>query len=171
MEQISNNPEIQAFYEKCRAEGTSHKLAEMLAFQRPPMSNTDREFLEGTGSQFADTPQLGDAYAEVAKAHGQSITGKVYMSGLARFPGDPKAWVTGRGDVAKVLDENGWGARGAVNRKVQKVGEPLKVGISEDIVQEGVQDILSEMGTDAHGVDTEDLADQVRDKIKPYWAS
>ena len=94
-------------YDRCIANGCSPRLAEMLAAGQPPMSNTDREFLEGhcNGNQFAGREAVGDAYAAVARAEGADTTGKVYMGSLAAYPGDPRAWVSGRGDVQRVLDD------------------------------------------------------------------
>jgi hypothetical protein len=34
--QVSDDPKVQAHYEECRRNGCSHKLAEMLAFRKPP---------------------------------------------------------------------------------------------------------------------------------------
>lgn len=107
-------------YWDIRKSGTSPKLAEMLTLQSPPMSNTDREFLEGhcNGNQFAKGPlseDLGDRMKAVAEAAGQNVKGKVYIGGLARFPGDPEAWIAGRGDVRKVVEERGWKCSGSVD--------------------------------------------------------
>jgi hypothetical protein len=108
-------------YINCREGGCTSKLADMLASRQPPMSNTDREFLEGhcCGSQFATdkaSMAVGDAFKKQAAASGVSVTGKVYVGGLAAFPGDPKAWVSDRGDVKRVLTERGWGSEGSVNQ-------------------------------------------------------
>lgn len=166
---VSDHPDVQAHYERCREEGTSHTLAEMFALAQPPQSRTDREFLRGhcNGSQFAGNPAMGDYYKAVAEAEGQDTKGKVYLSGLADYPGDPRAWVDGRGDVQKVCEERGWGCAGAVNLKV-RVEEPVSVAIDEALVQQEVEHILTQVPDPQH-VDTEDLAEQVREKRKPHW--
>lgn len=107
---ISDVPAIQTHYERCREEGTSHMLAEMFAFQSPPAADSDREFMFGhvNGNQFEKETQNGDAYARIAKKHGVSTTGKVYMRGLARFPGDPQAWISGKGDVIRIAEKEGF---------------------------------------------------------------
>lgn len=107
-------------YIRCRQDGCNARLADMLASGQPPMSSTDREFLEGhcCGNQF-DYPgghQVGDVLKAQANAAGVNVTGKVYVGGLAAFPGDPQAWVSDRHDVKRVLTERGWGSEGAVNQ-------------------------------------------------------
>lgn len=123
MEDLSTRQrEIVLHYWDCRRNGCEPRLAEMLALQAPPMSNTDREFLEGhcNGSQFAGSPMandMGNKYAAVAKERGVSIKGKVYLSGLARYPGDPKAWVSDRGDVKRIAEEQNLAIQGSVDHK------------------------------------------------------
>lgn len=171
---ISNDPAVQAHYEECLANGCSPKLAEMFALAAPPGANTDREFLLGTenGRQFADNPEAGDRLRRVAEAHGQDVTGKKYVAGLARFPGDPEAWVSGKGDVERVLDARGWGAEGCVSRPVSNVAEPLNVAVDPDLVNEEVEAIIAAQvpAEEQHLVDREDLAEQVFEKRKPHWA-
>ena len=106
-------------YWDMRTAGQSARLAEMLALGAPPMSNTDREFLEGrcNGNQFDGGPlrqDIGDRFRKVAEAAGQSVKGKVYIGGLARFPGDPHAWVSDRGDVKRIVEGRGWKCEGSV---------------------------------------------------------
>lgn len=168
---ISKDPEVQAHYERCLRKGTSPKLAEMFATGQTPGIMTDSVFLEGhcNGSQFQDTPHLGDAYAAEARRQGVDITGKVYLSGLARYPGDPEAWVSSRGEVARILDQRGWGAEGAVTRKVTKVAEPNKIAVAEDLIQNEMETILENVENPTQ-VDTEDLREQIIEKRKPHWA-
>lgn len=164
---VSSSRSVQAHYIAMRLDGTAHGLAEMLALGAPPMANTDREFLEGhcNGNQFEKTPELGNYYAKVASRHGQNVKGKIYLSGLAEFPGDPRAWVSDRNEVTKVLAERGWGAEGAVNRPVSKVAQPMNKAVADDIVEDAVDDLL-EANPDAR---REDLVEKVTDTLKPHW--
>ncbi len=158
-----------AHYAECLKNGCSEKLAEMLALGSPPMSNTDREFLQGRGGcydQFGANPQIGAYYAKVAKAAGVDTTGKLYLSGLAAFPGDPKAWVTGRGDVKRVCEERGWGCSGAVNMPVRRVAEVSGGGLGEDIIEREVEARLQE-NPEARPLD---LREKVIEQHAPYWA-
>lgn len=106
-------------YWDMRLDGASANIAEMLALQTPPMSNTDREFLQGhcNGNQFDKGPlteTVANRLKAAAEAGGQNVTGKVYLGGLARYPGDPEAWVSGRGDVKRVVESRNWKCSGSV---------------------------------------------------------
>lgn len=47
----------------------------------------------------------GNELASELRAQGGSTTGKVYLSSLAEYPGDPRAWVSGKDDVKRVCKE------------------------------------------------------------------
>lgn len=139
---ISHDPAVQARYEQMRADGQSHNLAEMFALQAPPMSDSDREFWLGhhNGAQFQDDPRSGDHHLAIAKRAGVNPKGKVYISGLADYPGDPRAWVSGRDEVKSICEKNGWGCRGAVNVKMRSRDKPhKKVDVADDLVNEHVK--------------------------------
>lgn len=171
---VSDDPYIQAHYCVCRDRGTPHGLAEMFAFQQPPMSKSDREMLQGhvNGSQFEKVPYVGDFYKEVARRAGVSTTGKVYLSQLANFPGDPRAWVSDRHDVQKVCEERDWSCDGMVSRKrVKDLTPPVEKDISDDIVNEEVASIMEESpGIAVKPVEVMDLKEKVRNKRKPHWS-
>lgn len=116
------------------------KLEAMLREGKGPTISTDNTFLEGhcNGSQFSGRPEMGDYLAGVARAGGQDPSGKVYMSGLARYPGDPEAWVSGKGDVQRVCEKRGWACEGAVTVKSPKYNqvEPSKPFLADDIAQQ-----------------------------------
>lgn len=134
---------------------------------------TDSVFLQGmstNGSQFEGQEWAGDYYREVAEAHGQSVKGKVYLSGLAEFPGDPRAWVDGRGDVQRVLEERGWNGRGAVNVKAPgPLGETERVSVADDIVEQEVQEELA-ADPGLADMDPGELRHEVKEKLKPHWS-
>jgi hypothetical protein len=168
MRTISQDPEIQHEFELMVAAGTSERLAEMFALQCPPMSKSDREFLEGhvNGGQFAGQEAVGDALKSIAAEAGVNTQGMVYLEQLARFPGDPEGWVSGRGDVKKRLEQRpGWSSKGMVEHSGE-VQPPKEIEIAEDLVQDEVAEILTTV-PDPHLVDTVDLANQVREARKP----
>lgn len=137
----------------------------------PPACMTDNVFLEGhaNGNQFAGTPKIGDHYKKVAEAHGQNVKGKVYLAGLAAFPGDPRAWVSGRGDVQKVCEERGWNCTGAVKCTPAEVAPPMpSVHLADDIVQNEVNEIIAaEPEAESQ---REEITEKVRKVRKPHWS-
>lgn len=149
------------------SQGGSGKLSEMLASRQPPMSNTDREFLEGTHRQFEKCPHIGDWYKRQAESVGVDVTGKVYLSGLAAYPGDPRAWVSGRGDVQKVCEERGYGCDGSVKVKMREQ-EPKEIPLAEDIIQEEVRSIVEDSPEPVR--DIEAVRESVIQNRTPYWA-
>lgn len=135
---ISKDCTVQSAYEEMRRAGQSHNIAEMLALRRLPACKTDREFLAGhcNGSQFAKDAVLGNRYKEVAEQRGADVTGKVYLSGLAAFPGDPRAWVADRSDAEKVIRERGWSSEGLINVKGQTEGKPSEpIPLADDLAE------------------------------------
>lgn len=170
--QVSDRAHIQRFYEKLRREGQSHSLAEMFAFQQPPMSDTDREFLEGQGGCYDQFPgemaAVGDFYRKKAEAAGVNITGKVYKSSLANEPGDVRAWVSSKDDVKRICEERGMGCTGAVNVPLRTDVKPkAKIPIADDLVAEAVEARIDENPDLAH---KKDLWEETREAIKPAWA-
>ena len=136
------------------------------------MGGTDAAFLEGhvNGNQFENEPIIGDAYKAEATAKGVDITGKVYLSQLATYPGDPEAWVSGRGDVQRVCEQRGWGCKGSVEVKAQELAAPPPAAprMAPALVNAKVFEILQgkidagEMTVEqAQKVDVDDLGNQV----------
>lgn len=136
---------IQGSYLAMLFDGTSHNLAEMLALQQPPMPNTDREFMRGecNGNQFEGQTWRGDYYLEQANKAEVNVKGAKYMPGLARFPGDPEAWVWGMGDVRKRVEQRGWSCEGALNITGREPLEaPKKAPPAPDIVYDRCLDMI-----------------------------
>lgn len=166
---VSRNPAIQAHYETCRRNGCGHGLAEILAFRQPPKARTDREFMMGlqNGQQFDGDEATACCFRDIAAADGVSVAGKYYETQLADFPGDPKAWVDGRGDVARVCEERGFGCDGAVKVQGRKAPQN-RVGLADDIVHDQVEMLVADDPSLAPKRD--ELANQVREKHTPHWA-
>lgn len=170
---ISSASEIQANYLAMRLNGESHKTAEMLAFAQPPQSRTDREFLRGhcNGNQFAGMPAVGDYYKSIARQAGQDPVGKVYMHSLARFPGDPQAWIAGRGDVQRLVEDRGWSCEGSVNVKAREPDReigPSRGGLASDLVDEKVAQLSAE--PEFGWQSKEALREQVLERYAPAWS-
>jgi hypothetical protein len=140
---------LQLEYQDSLARGLSPKLAEMLVLQQAPSLQTDTRWLSGevSGGQFASNAKIGNTYMHVARQAGVITSGKVYKHQLARFPGDPEAWVGSRGDVKRLCERRGWYCEGSVNHKPVDVefedpfDKPYRV--ADDIVDDAVADIVS----------------------------
>lgn len=128
--------------------GNGHNLALMFATATPPMSSSDKEFLQNTHE-----------------------TGKKYITQLARYPNDPRALVSCRGDVQRICEQEGWGCEGLVNVKANDFGmaPPKPVDIDEALVQEYMgKEIERDPG--AALMRRGDLREKVRNRIKPHWS-
>lgn len=166
---ISDDPAIQSHYLLCRAQGTSHSLAEMLAFAQPPQGVSDCTFMRGTanGRQFQGQEQTAEFYRKVTESEGGSVKGKKYLSSLARYPGDPLAWVEGRGDVVRRCEAMGRGCEGAVTVKARETTvEPRKPYVSDRLLDREVEEVCAQV-PDGHMVDRVDLKEQVRQRRSP----
>ena len=131
-------------YYLMRISGESHNMALVLASRSFPGVRTDNTFNIGrcNGNQFESQPQMGDYYRSVAESHGVSTTGKTYIAQLAEFPGDPKAWVSGRGDVERVCAERGYDCEGSVSFKSGDRDPSPDVSIAPDLVDREVDELL-----------------------------
>lgn len=128
--------------------GTPHKLALMFACQTPPMSNTDREFLQDTHE-----------------------TGKKYISQIARFPNDPRAWVTGKSDLQRICEQENWGCEGLLNVKATDMGykPPDRIGLDPVLLEEYTQRAINNDPGLAEKP-REEVREKVRNRIQPHWA-
>ncbi len=148
---ISSDPSVQARYEAMVAAGESPRFAEMIATRSfPGVKGTDASFMQGRaldGAQFEGTPPIvGKAYVAKAKAAGVNPSGKFYQGTLARFPGDPQAWVSGLNDVKRICKERNWGCRGAINvatPEFDPAAESKTYTVAPDIVAKEVNKQLA----------------------------
>lgn len=157
-------------YDECIANGCSHNLAEMFAVGKAPQSNSDKEFLQGKHRQFEDNPALGDYYKRQAESRGMDTTGKVYLSGLASYPGDPRAWVSGRGDVLKLCQERNWNCQGSVNYKAEQREPPPPIAVAPDLIDNEVRDIVDSCPEPLSPKQVEEIREKVTDARTPHWA-
>jgi hypothetical protein len=139
-------------YVAMREAGQSHNMAEMLATRSfPGTKGTDRAFMQGRysetgGAQFARLPKrMGQQYVDKALAAGVNPTGKWYSGALARYPGDPKAWVDGLSDVRRVAEERGAEVSGAIEVKPPQIErpDPGPYQVAPDIIARRLADRLA----------------------------
>ncbi len=153
------------------------KLCEMFASCTPPQCHTDNTLMNGgveNGRQFAKAEWAGDFYAKQAKKHGlKSTKGRIYMSRLAKFPGDPDAWIADKGDIQKLAEKRGMGINGyGLSIPMRNDVEPEPgIDIADDIVDREVTDILAANPEVAPTKKEKlDLREKVRNKRKPHWS-
>jgi hypothetical protein len=166
-------------YQQCVMGGDSPRLAEMLALRSPPAasSSTDRLFKFNRGDEdFSKRPELYEAYSAELRAMGGSTAGKKYFSSLADHPGDPNAWIStdagGETEIRKLCAERGYTIKGAVNQSAGTRVEHEDYGLGDDIVDEGVQDIMErDPGAGRTPKALQELRDQVREKHGPHFAN
>lgn len=138
---VSGQPAQQAAYLRMRLRGESHNMAELLALRRfPSVRGLNADFMRGANSGDDDTKTdtLNAHYACLAKVNGTDINGKKYIPGLAAFPGDPQAWVSGTDDVRRVCADRGWNCSGLVEYQAAPAAPSLDVPIAKDIVEQHV---------------------------------
>ena len=98
------------------------RLKAMLDAQSPPRSMTDVELFADVGTldkQYRGEEQYLDSIVAGARKHGFNPNPHdFYMGNMARFVGDPEAFVPptgGRGHIRKVCEQRGIPSSGAVN--------------------------------------------------------
>lgn len=90
-----------------------------------------------------DDPETQKRYTEAAKKAGVSIQGKSYQPGLARFPGDPRAFVEPDMDtIKKTIRERGLGCKD-LGIKPRDEGPIERVGVAESLVERECQKLVA----------------------------
>lgn len=127
-----------------RMAGESHNIAKMCALQKGPYLLTDNVWNTGrvNNNQFANCPELGNHFKAIAEKAGVSTTGKYYVHGLGRFPGDPLAWCRGRGDALERAKDRNVGLSGLVEHKAHEVEPEADIPLAEDLWEGAAQEIL-----------------------------
>lgn len=123
---IDPNPQIQNEYLRLRAHGESHNIAEMLATRSAPNSRSDADFFRGMGTldkQIGDDPhsmqQVVDGYRAATGGRNPNPNYS-YQAGLAQFPGDPRAFVGGAGEIKRRAEELNVNVEGFVTHKASE---------------------------------------------------
>jgi len=102
--------------------------------------------------------------AKIAARNGIASGAAHYFPQLARYPGDPEAFVTSKSEIKAVLQKRGWSATGIVDHDsdATKAKEPYEP--APDLVERYVQKHIDE-----HPNDAKHLPD-VRQEIKKKLA-
>lgn len=94
------------------------------------------------GDQFSDKTR--QHMLDAARRAGVSTDGKAYMPQIARFPGDPEAWVQSTDEAKAVLERRGWSAEGDITVKAEPKAAKPDVPLAPDLVAEKVELKLEE---------------------------
>jgi hypothetical protein len=146
------------------------RLADLFNSQQAPVIRTDATFMRGRkkgAEQFGNLPNVRETYMEPARRLGMSTDGKVYMSEIAAYPGDPRAWVDSTDDIKRVCEERGWAASGDVTVKGREKAPTPDVEVAEDIVQEHIEHEIAVNPEAARK--PEATREKVVNRIKPKW--
>lgn len=134
------------------------QLDDMLASRRPPQSLTDRELFAGMGnlaSQFHNDDHMLNHVVAQARAHGyEPNQNDIYNSGLARFIGDPLAFIpptSGRGHIKKVCELQNRSCEGIVNYTAPVIPEKEEnIRLAPDLIAEQYRQDVAENPDLAH---------------------
>lgn len=146
------------------------RMAEIIATRTVPHGSTDAVFMEG---RYHDDGLLGEGSQEYRDRYKRAIgsypSGKKYMSQLARYPGDPRAWVDSLSDVSRICREDNltWEYAGRIRHRAVERDEPDPLDkpyeVAPDLIEKRVRKAVKANPDLAH--DPKALAD-TREKIK-----
>lgn len=142
-----------AQYMQMRMAGESDKMAAMVAMQKCAGLDTDDVFFSGSKplyDQFESGKAL-ERQLKITESHGfRPSANATYFPNLARFKGDPEAYVTraqGRTYIRQLLERRGWSSDGGV--KVagrQPESDPLDAqnckALGEDIIRKRMSSMV-----------------------------
>ena len=152
------------------------RLQEVLGNRKMPAIRTDSQFLANHGTlenQFDGDQRQLKSVTDTAKKHGYNPSpNDTYIPTLARFPGDPLAFVppdSPKGHIRKVCEATDRACEGdvTVDREAKQPAETIRLG--EDLVQEEAAMRIMENPEEARKP-KEQLRNEILDKhgAKPH---
>jgi len=173
IEQVSDVPHVQAFYEVLLEDGVAPRLADALAHRQFPGIRTDTTFFAGKLSkdQFDGSLQ-GRIMRKMAEKAGVSTSGKVYYHSLAQYPGDPRAWIDSTNDIRRICKEQNLKCTGDI--KVEGHDHDArpaeKYELNPRVVDRYVREELKkDPGAVGNRKKIEKIKDDIRTKMTPTW--
>jgi hypothetical protein len=122
-------------------------IREILESRQFPGLQTDDEFMANRGTLGSQLGEQTESVVKAAKLNGYNPNiNDVYLPSVARFPGDPEAFVrhdSARGAVKKTLEKRGWGCDGLVKVKSREA-EPKSCRLADEIVEQEVVKLTME---------------------------
>lgn len=160
-------PNAIPLYFGIRENGEDHRFAAMCACRMAPRAETDREYYEGRHTldqQFSDNPrqirEMEDFHQRIGFKPNRNST---YEPGLARFPFDPRAFITGgRTEIKRRCEQAGVACEGSVKVKGRQPENPTPAGkLAPDLVAQMIQQKVA-ANPDLARVPLRDLAADVQ---------
>jgi len=152
------------------------RMDEMLSSRKVPQVRTDSQFLSNHGTldkQFEGDDRQLKAVTDTAKKHGYNPSpNDTYIPTLARFPGDPLAFVPAgspKSHIKKVCEATDRACEGDVSVERERKKPKETVRLAEDLVQEEAAMRIMENPEEALKP-KEQLRNEILDKhgAKPY---
>ena len=152
------------------------RMDEVLRSKKMPTIRTDSQFLANHGTldkQFEGDKRQLDSVTETAKKHGYNPNpNDTYIPTLARFPGDPLAFVPAgspKNHIKKVCEATDRACEGDVTVERTKRKPKRTVRLGDDLVQEEAAMRIAENPDEALKPQ-EQLRNEILDKhgAKPY---
>lgn len=169
---ISENLAVQVRYERMRDAGQTHKFAEMCALQKPfGLQGTDSSFFDSALAGQEDGDRFIRQYRQQAEAAGIDTAGAVYLGGLARYPGDPRAWVRSRGEIKRLCEEQNLECHGAVRHTARDVEPSPAVDLDPALLDAELRRVEKSLPEPLTGQERGDLREAIYDDLKPSWAT
>ncbi len=142
-----------AAYLRNRRNGVSDSMAALIAMRKSPMPDTDDVFFSGLhhmGHQMCDEQAKNYINAHRKHTGRNPPEGAIYMPGLARFQGDPEAFVNrsdGRTYIKRLIESRG----GTIDREMnvtwnEPETDPFEgnVPLAEDLVRRQAAEDIKE---------------------------
>tara|TARA_R100001594_G_scaffold114221_1_gene149064 strand:+ start:422 stop:964 length:543 start_codon:yes stop_codon:yes gene_type:complete len=152
------------------------RMDEVLSSRKMPSIRTDSQFLANHGTldkQFEGDERQLNTVTETAKKHGYSPSpNDTYIPTLARFPGDPLAFVPAgspKNHIKKVCEATDRACEGDVSVERSKKSPAKTVRLGEDLVQEEAAHRIA-MNPEEALKSKKQLRNEILDKhgAKPY---
>lgn len=135
-----------------------------------PLLKTNSSFMKGAKfgmEQFASAhPNIRKRIAREAAKAGVSVNGKIYQGQAARFPGDPRAWISHQDDLRKLAEEDGaevpmFGIKG------RDVEPKPPAPVPEDLIDKRVEKLVEAGKVERHKARSEEVREAVAVSLLP----
>lgn len=137
---ISDDPSVQAHYQRMIRRGESHSMAEMLALRSPPGHQDGDLHLPTIGERFKDDPGgLRTLRRKAAKAGITVDDSDSYCASLAQCPLDPNAILkrkTARQQLAKAANDLGVGCEQLGIKPTLRSSPKTVKGLHPEVVED-----------------------------------